>query len=99
MLQLNAGRTRFTQARAEISLTYLTGGPSSPNYAHRRRPANYEGKDELGSEGEDPGVLKARSDARNDEEDERLRRQDLTLTRSLRLGAEGLEKVVTSMLE
>ena len=31
-----------------------------------------------GSEGEDAGVLKARSDARNDEEDVRLRRQDLT---------------------
>ena len=42
-----------------------------------------------GSEGEDAGVLKvkARSDARNNEEDERLRRQDLTLTRGLRLGA------------
>ena len=47
-----------------------------------------------GSEGGDAGVLKARSDARNYEEDEKLRRQDLTLVtlvRSLRLRAERLE--------
>jgi hypothetical protein len=94
-----AARTRFAQARAELGMTDRTGGPSSPNYAHRRRPENYEEEDELGSEGEDTGVLKARSGARNDEEDERLRRQDLALARSLRLRAEGLEKVVTSMLE
>ena len=80
-------------------MTDRTGGPSSPNYAHRRRPENYEEEDELGSEGEDAEVLKARSGARNDEEEENLRRQDLTLARSLRLRAEGLEKVVTSMLE
>ena len=99
MLQLNAGRTRFAQARAELSMTDRTGGPSSPNYAHRQRPENCEEEDELRSEGEDTEVLKARSGARNDEEDEGLRRQDLTLARSLRLRAEGLEKVVTSMLE
>ena len=99
MLQFNAGRTRFAQARAELSMTDRTGGPSSRNYAHRRRPENYEEEDDLGSEGECVGILKARSGAGNDEEDERLRRQDLTLARSLGLRAEGLEKVVPSMLE
>ena len=52
----------------------------------------------LGSEGEDVGVLKVRSGTCNDE-DEMLRRQDLTLTRSLSLHAEGLEKVITFMLK
>ena len=42
-------------------MTDRTGGPSSPNYAHRRRPENYEEEHELGSEGEDAGVLRARS--------------------------------------
>ena len=64
--------------------------------AHRRL---YEEEDELGSEGEDAGVLKARSDARNDKEGEWLRRQDITLVRSLKLRSEGLENLVTSMLE
>ena len=79
-------------------MTDRMGGSSSPIYAHCRRPEIYEGEDELGSEGEDAGVLEARSGARNDE-DERLRRKDLTLARSLRLRAERLEKVVTSTLE
>ncbi|KIJ93980.1 hypothetical protein K443DRAFT_12466 [Laccaria amethystina LaAM-08-1] len=56
-------------------------------------------EDKLGNEGEHAGVLKARSGAPNDEEDERLRCQDLALARSFRLRAEGLEKVVTPMLE
>ena len=64
-----AGRTRFAQATAELSMTDRTGGPSLPNYAHRRRQENYEEKDELGSEGEDTGILTARSATRNDEED------------------------------
>ena len=98
-LNSTAGRTRIAQARAELCMTDRTGGQSSLNYAHRRRPENYEEEDDLASESEDAGVLKARPDARNDEEDERLRRQDLTLARSLRLRAEGLEKVVTSILE
>ena len=81
-------------------MTDRTGGPSSPNHAHCRRAENYEEEDELVREGEDGGVFEARSGARNDEEDERLRRQDLTLAhRSLRLRADGIEKVVTSMLE
>ena len=50
-------------------MTDRTGGPSLPNYAHHRRQENYEEKDELGSEGEDTGVLTARSGTRNDEED------------------------------
>ena len=63
------------------------------------QPESYEEEHEFGSEGEDARVLKARSGARNDEEDEMLRRQDLTLARSHRLRAEGLGKVVTSILE
>ncbi|CAA7269446.1 unnamed protein product [Cyclocybe aegerita] len=97
------GRTRFAQARAELGMTDRTGGPSSPNYVHRRRPENYEEDEEEGSEGEEVGALRARAGGpghpHNDEEEERLRRQDLALARSLRLRAEGLEKVVTSMLE
>ncbi|KAF8175807.1 hypothetical protein BJ912DRAFT_1064082 [Pholiota molesta] len=97
------GRTRFAQARAELGMTDRTGGPNSPNYIHRRRPESYEEEDELGSEGEEIVSLKARVKDPNhphtDDEDERLSRQDLALARSLRLRAEGLEKVVISMLE
>ena len=80
-------------------MTDRTGGPSSPNHAYCRRAENFEEEDELVREGEDVGVLEARLGARNDEEDERLRRQDLTLARNLRLRAEDFEKIVTSMLE
>ncbi|PPQ74625.1 hypothetical protein CVT24_004173 [Panaeolus cyanescens] len=97
------GRTRFSQARAELGMTDRTGGPNSPNYAHRNRPENYDEDDEEGSEGEDVETLIARSGGpdhpHNDDEEDRLQRQDLVLARSLRLRAEGLEKVVTSMLE
>jgi hypothetical protein len=85
MLKLNRRENALCQDRAELGMTDHTGGPSSPSYVHRRRPENYEEEDELGREGGDAGVLKARSGARNDEEDERLRRQDLTFARSLRL--------------
>jgi hypothetical protein len=83
-------------------MTDRTGGPSSSHYAHRKRPENYdEDEDEL-SEGEDVVKLKARGgnvhDNPGDDEEERLQSQDLTLARSLRLRAEGLEKVVTAML-
>lgn len=84
-------------------MTDRTGGPTSPNYVHRSRPESYEEEDEEGSEGEDIITLKARAGGpghpHNDDEDERLGRQDLLLARSLRLRAEGLEKVVISMLE
>ncbi|KIL56816.1 hypothetical protein M378DRAFT_16745 [Amanita muscaria Koide BX008] len=96
------GRTRFAQARAELGMTDRTGGPSSSNYSHRHRPENYEEDDEVGSEGEDANCLKARSDVQdqlNDTDNERLGRQDLPLAQNLRLRAEGLEKVVTSMLD
>ncbi|KDR68573.1 hypothetical protein GALMADRAFT_146227 [Galerina marginata CBS 339.88] len=97
------GRTRFAQSRAELGMTDRTGGPTSPNYIHRRRPESYEEEDEDGSEGEEVVALKARAGGpghpHNDEEDERLGRQDLALARSLRLRAEGLEKVVISMLD
>ncbi|KAL0575492.1 hypothetical protein V5O48_006477 [Marasmius crinis-equi] len=92
------GRTRFAQARAELGMTDRTGGPSSSHYQHRHRPENYEEEDEIESDGEDVDVLKARSSPHDEEEETRLRRQDLSLARNLRLRAEGLEKVVTSML-
>ena len=76
-----------------------TGGPSLPNHAYSRRPEDHEEEDGFGSEGKDAGIFKVASGACNDEEDERLQRQDLTLARNLRLRAERLEKVVTSILE
>ncbi|KAF9260033.1 hypothetical protein L218DRAFT_1079564 [Marasmius fiardii PR-910] len=92
------GRTRFAQARAELGMTDRTGGPSSSNYQHRYRPENYEEEDETTSDGEDAEVLKARSSPHEEDEETRLRTQDLSLAKNLRLRAEGLEKVVTSML-
>lgn len=95
------GRTRSAQARAELGMTDRTGGPSSSNYTHRQRPENYEEDEEVGSEGEDVSNLKARLDppSRFSDENERRGKQDLPLAQSLRLRAEGLEKVVTSMLD
>lgn len=84
-------------------MTDRTGGVKSPNYIHRKRPELYEEEDEEGSEGEDNVHLKARAGGaghpHNDNEDDRQRHQDLSLARSLRLRADGLEKVITSMLE
>lgn len=82
-------------------MTDRTGGPSSSNYTHRQRPENYEEDEEVGSEGEDVSNLKARLDppSRFSDENERRGKQDLPLAQSLRLRAEGLEKVVTSMLD
>ncbi|KAF7305936.1 hypothetical protein HMN09_00747800 [Mycena chlorophos] len=97
------GRTRFAQARAELGMTDRTGGPGTPQYAHRQRPENYEEEEDYGSDGEDPVTLKARAGdpgrPHNDDEDDRLRSQDLSLARALRLRAEGVEKVITSMLD
>ena len=94
------GRTRFAQGRAELGMTDRTGGPSSPNYVHRERPENFEEDDEQSSDGEDARILYAREGDNNDEEDERrISCQDLVLARTLRLRAEGLEKVVTGMLD
>ena len=63
----------------------------------------YEEEDEEGSEGEDILPLKARAGGPghpyDDEENERQKHQDLSLARTLRLRAEALEKVITSMLE
>ena len=81
-------------------MTDRTGGPTSSTYIHRQRPENYEEEDDVGSEGEDVVRLKARAgDPHNEDEDERLRSQDLVLARNLRLRAESLEKVITSMLD
>jgi hypothetical protein len=94
------GRTRFAQARAELGMSDRTGGAASLNYVHRRRPENYEEDEEEGSDGEDVVSLKARvGDPPGDDEELRLQAQDLSFARELRLRAEGLEKVVTSMLE
>lgn len=92
-------RTRFSQARAELGMTDRTGGPSSAHYTHRSRPENYDSDSDALSEGEPSSSLLARIHSHGDDEDELLTRQDLTLARSLRLRAEGLEKVITSMLE
>ena len=84
-------------------MTDRTGGPSSPNYRHRERPESYDEDDEVSSDGENVEILSAREGGpghpHNDDEDNRRQKQDLTLARSLRLRAIGLEKVVTSMLE
>lgn len=84
-------------------MTDHTGGKEATNYVHRRRPENYEEDDQVGSEAEDVEVLKARgatdNHLNNDDEEDRLHQQDLELARTLRLRAEGLEKVVTSMLD
>lgn len=83
-------------------MTDRTGGPSALNYAHRRRPENYEEDEEENSEGEDVMKLKARAGNTNqssgDDEDRRLDARDLVLARTLRVRAEGLEKVATAML-
>ena len=96
-------RTRFAQARAELGMTDRTGGPTAPNHAHRARPENYEEDEEVYSDGEDVTHLQARAGGpahtHGEEEDERLDMQDLTLARSLRQRAEGVEKVATSMLD
>ncbi|KIK94812.1 hypothetical protein PAXRUDRAFT_425596 [Paxillus rubicundulus Ve08.2h10] len=98
------GRTRSAQARAELGMTDLTGGPSSPNYCFRERPEQYEEEEEIGSDGESIGSLKAREAAgpghtHSEDEDARMQKQNLALARNLRLRAIALEKVVTSMLD
>lgn len=85
-------------------MTDRTGGPSSTNYAHRERPENFDEDEECLSDGEDIYVMDSRESmgAKNigkDIEEERMSAQDLLLARSLRLRAEGLEKVVTGMLD
>ncbi|KIY43849.1 hypothetical protein FISHEDRAFT_77775 [Fistulina hepatica ATCC 64428] len=96
------GRTRFAQARAELGMTDRTGGPTALNFVHRRRPENYEEDESALSDGEDTNTLKARAgdpgDPHTDEEDERMQAQDIPLARQLRQRAEGLERVITSML-
>jgi hypothetical protein len=96
------GRTRFAQARAELGMTDRTGGPSSPNYAHRQRPENFEEDEEVLSDGEDIAALRTRTSligVRYGQTELDRNRQQLDLARSLRLRAESLEKVVTSMLD
>ncbi|KAI0052338.1 hypothetical protein FA95DRAFT_1553678 [Auriscalpium vulgare] len=98
-------RTRFAQARAELAMTDRTGGPSSSTYTKRERPETWDEDEEVVSEGEDADAdaLGARAGGpghpHDEEEVERAARQDLPLARTLRLRAEGLEKVVTSMLD
>lgn len=96
-------RTRFAQARAELGMTDRTGGASAPNFSHRERPENYEEEEEAQSEGEDIFSLVARAGGpghtHEEDDDERLESQDLTLARSLRQRAESVEKVIASMLD
>lgn len=84
-------------------MTDRTGGPSSPNYAHRERPENFEEDEDVVSDGEDACILNAREggseQVHSTDESNRISSQDLVLARGLRLRAEGLEKVVTSMLD
>ena len=99
LTQVRSGRTRFAQARAELGMTDRTGGPSALNYTHRRRPENYEEDEDENSEGEDVVKLKGSTNQPSgDDEDRRLDARDLALARTLRVRAEGLEKVVTAML-
>ncbi|KAI0342627.1 hypothetical protein BDW22DRAFT_1357078 [Trametopsis cervina] len=95
-------RTRFAQARAELGMADRTGGTHSSNYVHRERPENYEEEEDVYSEGEGVTTLVARAGGpghtHEEDEDERLDLQDLTLARSLRQRAEGVEKVIAGML-
>lgn len=96
-------RTRFAQARSELGMTDRTGGHSSPNYAHRERPENWDEDEEVPSDGENTAPLFAREGGpghtHDEDEDLRFARQDLDLARRLRLRAEAVEKVVSGMLE
>jgi len=83
-------------------MTDRTGGQGTLNYMHRTRPEGYEEEEEEDSESEEVIALKARTGDPNhpmNAEDDRFRRKDLPLARTLRLRAEGLEKVITSMLD
>jgi hypothetical protein len=95
------GRTRLSQARAELGMTDRTGGPSSSNYPHRQRPEKYDEDDEADSDGEDITILKTRSGQpiADNEEERKRNQQDTTLALSLRSRAISVEKVINSMLE
>ncbi|TFY74689.1 hypothetical protein EWM64_g9323 [Hericium alpestre] len=78
--------------------------PAALSSTHNReRPETFDEDDEAPSDGEDVSVLLARAGGpghpHDDEEDEREARQDLRLARALRVRAEGIERVITSMLE
>ncbi|KAI0058750.1 hypothetical protein BV25DRAFT_1901971 [Artomyces pyxidatus] len=91
-------RTRFAQARAELAMT-----DRAPSSANRERPETWDEDQEASSDGEHESALRARAGGpghpHDDEEEERSERQNLALARKLRLRAEGLEKVVSSMLD
>ncbi|ETW83342.1 hypothetical protein HETIRDRAFT_474499, partial [Heterobasidion irregulare TC 32-1] len=84
-------------------MTDRTGGPAAPHYAHRERPEGYDEDAEAPSDGEDVAALLARAGGpghpHDEDEEARMARQDFVLARKLRLRAEGIEKVVASMLE
>jgi len=91
-------------------MTDRTGGPGTPNYAHRERPEQWDENEMVASEGEqddaDGRAPRARSrgpDHVDDKGGEKApgmtARQDLPFARSLRKRAESLENVVTGMLE
>ncbi|KAI9439694.1 hypothetical protein H4582DRAFT_1942296 [Lactarius indigo] len=90
-------RTRFAQARAELAMTDRTGGPGSPNYAHRERPEHWDEDEEVPSDSD--GAAAGGPEHSRDEEEAQIARRDLPLARRLRQRAEALEKVVTGMLK
>jgi hypothetical protein len=96
------GRTRFAQARAELGMTDRSGDPYSSRTGRRERPETFNEDDEMLSDGENTASLYARSGGpghpHDEEEDQRLARQDLLHARSLRFRSEALEKVVVGML-
>ena len=94
-------RTRFAQARAELAMTDRTGGPSSPNYAHRERPEVWDEDEEVSSDGEgaNAGGRVLRGGPDQSEEEARIAQRDMPFAWRLRQRAEALEKVVTGMLK
>jgi hypothetical protein len=87
-------------------MTDRTGGPGSPNYAHRERPEHWDEDEEFPSDSEgvdeDGRALRARSEGPEQfrqEEEARMLRRDLPFAQRLRQRAEALEKVVTGMLK
>lgn len=99
MLWVHA-RTRLQQARAELGMTITGQGDDGDG-------ANVDGElgeQDLPSDGEDVMMLKfgakeRQRDLRLPEEDDHLTTQNLALAQALRLRGDGVEKVLTAMLD
>ncbi|TDL13235.1 hypothetical protein BD410DRAFT_847169, partial [Rickenella mellea] len=99
MLWLHA-RTRLQQARAELGMTVSIPDEAEPNSTTEKSMEDPE----LLSDGEDSAKLKFRTvdqppDGRFAEEDEYMSNQNVTVAHTLRLRADGFEKVLTAMLD